>query len=114
MSEKDLIKEKRRSAGRIISISFQADLDDGVLLTGTPVFDEQVSNDLTFSNQAVNTAALGVEGVAHIAGQVAQCKVTGGPSTDIEKVYDISITCSTTSTPAEVLVGHIKLRVIPD
>lgn len=114
MSETDLIKEKRKSAGRIMSVSFLNDLDSGVLLTGTPVFTEQTTSDLTFTNQAVNTEALTIEGVAHIAGQAAQCKVTGGPSEDIDKVYDITVACSTDSTPSEELVDHIKLRVVPD
>lgn len=88
---------KAVSEVRNVAVSFANMLDDGELLTGTPTI---TCTGLTFSNQAVNTAALTIDGVEVAIGQAVQFKVVGGTALT---QYTIQVQCGTTSTPAQTL-----------
>lgn len=108
------INEMSVSEERIVSVSFSGKLSAGELLTGTPVVtdcDPQSPEHLTFSNQAVNVAALTINGESVPIGEAVQFKVTGVVA---NTKYTIKISCATTSTPAEALIGVITLRGIAD
>lgn len=87
-------------------------LDVGELLTGTPTITELTdgvaSSDLSFSNQAVNTAALTINGQSVAAGQAVQFKVSGGVN---GQTYTIRITVATNATPAQTLQEDMVLSV---
>lgn len=120
-------------ATRLAAVSFAKDLDADALLTGTPtvtevgkvtfdadgkmVLDDDglptyiASTDLTLSNKAVNTAQLTILGDAVAIGKAVQFLVTGTAATIKGNTYIISISCATTSSPAETLVWWALLRV---
>lgn len=112
MSLAPQIQSKTVSEARNVAISFSGKLDSGELLTGTPVVAEQSSADLTFANQAVNTAALSINNLNVPIGEAAQFKVTGG--TVANSPYTIVVYCSTDATPAQTLYGTITLNVVAD
>ncbi len=96
------------SATRSGVMSFLSSLRDGELLTGTPTVTASPAG-LTFTNKALNTQALTVNGVDIIAGQGVQWSVSGGTA---GVLYTITVSCGTDSTPAETLVDTAFLQVV--
>lgn len=108
------INEKTVSEDRNCSISFAGKLDSGELLTGTPVITDCGAPSpevLTFSNEAVNTAELTINGVTVPIGEAVQFKVIGGVA---NAKYTIKAQCGTDATPAQTLIGSVELRVKAD
>lgn len=109
-------QEKTVSEVRNVSVSFAARLDSGELLTGTPslaILSPSVSpEDMTLSDEIVNTSALSVNGISAGVGEAVQFKITGG--TVANSPYTIQITCGTDATPAQTLYGSIILTIITD
>jgi len=103
-------QQKTESETRNIAVSFAGKLDSGELLTGTPTVAEVTTTDLTFASEAVNTAAITINGLSTATGKAVQFSVTGGSV----GTYEIKIAVSTDSTPGQVLYGTIKLKVVGD
>lgn len=91
------------------AVDFTDILDSGELLTGTPTIAEITTSDLTFANQAVNTAALTMFGVTVAVGKAVQFKVSGMLA-NVE--YRIKITVATDATPAQTLVRKIRFPTV--
>jgi len=93
-----------------ISVSFLNGLDSGELLTGTPVV-TQVSagspQELTISNEIVNTSALTINGLSNAAGQAVQFAVTGS----VAGLYKLDVYCATDATPSQDRGGRILFEV---
>ena len=99
---------------RNTAVSFSGKLDDGELLTGTPVvteIDASSPQALTFSNVAISTAIKTINDISTPIGEAVQFSVSGGVA---NAVYVIKIACGTDSTPAQTLYGSITLRVRAD
>lgn len=105
------IQVKAASEERNIAVSFAGRLDTGEVLTGTPLVVEVTSTDLTISNKAVSTASLTIDGDTVPTAEAVQFKVTGGTA---GTSYKIKITADTDSSPAQKLIGIVKLKVIAD
>lgn len=108
------IQTKKVSEVRNVAVSFSGKLDDGELLTGTPVVTDANSPspaELTFSNEAVNTSAKTINGISVPIGEAVQFKVAGGTA---GKTYNINIVVTTDATPAQTLYGKVRLRVLAD
>jgi len=103
-------QQKTVSEVRNVAVSFSGKLDSGELLTGTPTVTEVTTTDLTFASEAVNTAALTVNGESTPIGEAVQFSVTGGSV----GTYEIKIAVGTDATPAQTLYGTIKLKVVAD
>lgn len=101
------IQEKTAAEIRFAAVDFQGLLDDGELLTGTPTL-ASAPTGLTFANTGVNAAELEINGVTAAIGQAVQFKVTGGTS---GTAYVVTVTCGTDGTPAQTLVGKVKIVV---
>lgn len=100
---------KSESEDRNVAVSFKGKLDVGELLTGTPTV--PAVSGLTFSNEAVNTSALTVNGKSVAVGEAAQWKVTGGTA---GTKYNVIVFASTDATPAQVLYVTVEIEVIAD
>jgi len=96
---------------RNIAYAFDDVVDSGELLTGTPVILEVDTTDLTISNKVVSTAELTIDDITTPIGEAVQCHITGGVA---NKTYEVLITVSTDSTPAQTLNGKFVLKVIAD
>lgn len=101
---------KTVSGVRNVAVSFANVVDSGELLTGTPTITGSPSG-LTFANQAVNTAALTINGESVAIGNAVQFKVAGGTA-DTE--YTILVQVSTDATPAQTFYDSLKLLVVAD
>ena len=105
------IRTKTVSEVRNAAVSFSGKLDSGELLTGTPIVTELTTPDLTFTNIAVSSTILTIDGLSVPAGEAVQFKVSGGvESTN----YIIKISCGTDSIPVQTLNGRITLYVEAD
>ena len=111
MSKAIQTQTKNASEVRTIAVSFDNKLDSGELLTGTPIIVEVTTTDLTLGSKAVSTAALTINGESVAIGKALQCSVTGGTA---GTTYEIKFTCGTDATPAQTLIGTIKLKVVAD
>jgi len=96
---------------RNIAYAFDDVVDSGELLTGTPTIVEITTTDLTISSKAVNTTVLDIDGISTPIGEAVQCSISGGVA---DTTYEILITVSTNSTPAQTLNGKFILKVIAD
>lgn len=91
---------------RSFKISFAGRLDNGELLTGTPVIAEQTTSNLTITNQIVSTASLTINDITVATAEAVQFSASGmqaGVS------YKVKITIGTDATPAQTLIGYIIL-----
>lgn len=111
MSVSSVIHQKTASEVRNASVSFDAVLDVGELLTGTPTVVEVTTTALTLTNKAINTAIVPINYKPVAIGKAVQFSVSGGV---VGTTYDIKISCSTTATPAQTLYGTIKLQIVAD
>ena len=101
------IIEMKVSEVRNVAVSFVGKLDDGELLTGTPLVVEITSTDLTLVNKVISTAALTINGKSVAIGEAVQFKVST-PKANIN--YDVRLTATTDSTPAQTLIATIRIR----
>jgi len=112
--KKPELRTKKVSAKRTFIIVFTGELDTGELLTGAPVMSDCLAtSELVFTNVLVNTDVVVIQNgkLTVPIGHAVMGQVDGGVS---NRIYDMKATCSTDGTPAQNLVGSVKLRVIPD
>lgn len=88
------------------AVDFTQVLDSGEALTGTPLVVELTTTDLTITNKAVNTAVVSILGESVAIGKAVQFSVTGVVA---GTTYEVSITVTTDSTPAQTLVKKVRL-----
>lgn len=97
-----LVGETRNAA-----VSFDAWLGLYETLVGTPTVTGYPSG-LTITNAQVNTQVVEVNGLDVPVGNAVLFTVTGGTScTD----YIITVTVTTNSSPAQTLIGKVRLQV---
>lgn len=102
---------KKPGETRRVSIRVSDLLDDDEKLTGTPTAAEVDTSDLTITNVVVSSAAVTINHVSVPAGEAIQFMISGGTEyTD----YQILITATTDTTPAQTIVFRILLRVGKD
>lgn len=99
---------KGATESRNVSLDLSGKLDTGELLTGVPTVEEVTTTHLTFSNKAVNTTALTINGRTVAIGEAVQFRVSGG---NANTSYTIRTTVTTTSNPAQTLVEYVALNV---
>ena len=91
------------------AVDYSNVLDSGELLTGTPVFTEQTTSDLTIVSPSVSTASLVINGRTVSVGKAAQCNVSG--QLVANSPYRIKIEVSTDSSPAQEMVNYVEFPV---
>lgn len=94
---------------RNVAVSFVGVLDDGELLTGTPIVTEVASSDLTITHQAVNNTARTISGQRVPAGKAVQFRVSGQQAS--RSSYTIEIKVNTNASPPQTLVKYVKFIV---
>ena len=92
---------------RNAAVSFVGKLSSGEVLTGTPIVEEHTTTDLTISNVTVNSETLTINGRTALARQAVQFTVSGQK---VGATYKIKITVSTSSSPAETLIGYVEFN----
>lgn len=90
---------------RGVSVNFTGKLDQGELLTGTPVITPDPA-DLTCSSPRVSTTALAINGRTVAIGKAVQFTITGGTA-DTE--YTVTVTVLTTM--GQTLMGRCVIAV---
>jgi len=105
------LQTKTVSGVRNVAVSFSNMLDSGELLTGTPTIAEVTTTDLTLGSKAVSTAILTINGESTPIGEAVQFNVSGGTA---NVTYQIKITVGTDASPAQTLLGIVKLTVLAD
>ncbi len=105
------------SGTRNIAISFSDMLDSSEVLTGTPIVVEVANSnspntDLTIANIVVSNTIKTINNKIVPIAEAVQFNVTGG--TVANSPYNITITATTDSTPAQVLIGTVVLTIIAD
>lgn len=100
---------KTASEVRNVSIDMQGLLDDGELLTGTPIIVEVTTSHLTITNKAVSSEALTINGADCAAGKALQCTIAGG---NAGHTYAVRFTVTTEA--GQTLIVTASLRVIED
>ncbi len=98
-----LLVGETRNAG----ISFDDWFGDDEVLIGTPTVVASPVG-LTITNAQVNTEEVTINGLSVPIGKAVLFTVTGGTScTD----YLLTATCGTNSTPAQTVIGKVRLQV---
>lgn len=106
------LQYKQVSEARLVSVSFDNELEDGETFTGnTPTVTEITTTDLTLDNKAVSTAALEINGKTVAIGRAIQFRVSGGTA---GTTYKIAIQCATDATPAQTIRAIVQIVVIAD
>ena len=95
----------------IVSIDYTDWLDSGELLTGSVTVAEQTTSDLTFANEAVNTATVEIFRKTVAIGKAVQFKVSGQQA---GTTYRIRITVATDATIARTVVRDLLLVCTAD
>lgn len=95
----------KRENPTTVSIDFTSSLDGTDTLTGTPTVDKD--DTLTVSDQAVNTAALEVNGATVAIGKAVQFRVD--PSLAAAGRYTLRVLCATVA--GDKKEGHVVLQV---
>lgn len=108
MTQTPQIRTKHPSAAMNAAVSFDALLDPGEALTGTPTVASAPAG-LTVDTVRVSTAELTIDGQAVAAGRAVQFRVSGGTS---GTTYVLTVSCGTTSTPAQTLPVECRLTVL--
>lgn len=109
MSKAKEIRYKTVGGTHNASIDCRGWLDSGELLTGTPLIPDVTG--ITISSKSVSTEELEINGETIPIGMAIQYSVSGGTA---NTTYNISMTCSTDSTPAQIRGGTVVLKVVPD
>lgn len=92
-------------------VSFDARLDTGELLTGTPTVTEITSADLTIDSEAVSGTAETINGLSVAASRSILFRVSGQVA---GTEYKLRVQCATTSSPAQTLRGFVRFRTIDE
>lgn len=100
------IRTKHPNATENAIVSFDRKLDDTETLIGTPTV---AASGLTISSNKVNTVARTIDGDSVAIGKAVEFSVSGGTS---GTVYTITVSCSTSSSPAQALVAECLLQVL--
>ncbi|MBX9584739.1 MAG: hypothetical protein K2X87_30920 [Gemmataceae bacterium] len=108
MTRAPQICTKHPAAAQNAAVSFDALLDPGELLTGTPTVSASPSG-VTVDNVRVSAADLTVDGALVPTGRAVQFRASGGSS---GTTYVLTVTCGTTSTPAQTLPVECVLAVV--
>ncbi len=106
------IRDKAADESRLVSIDCRGKLDGtqdsddvwtGETLTGTPTSsfspDDLEADDFAIASIFVSDAVLNINGEDVPIGCALQCLLTGGT---VGTLYSVKLTCSTTSTPAQI------------
>ena len=96
-------------ATRIVSLDLTDDLDSSETLTGTPTVSEISTTDLTLGNKQVNSGSITVLGRTVTAGKAIQFTTAGQVA---GTVYSLSVSCATTTTPAETLTYTVIMPCV--
>lgn len=108
---------KTASEVRNVAVDYVGKLDSGELLTGTPTIatllygTTETTTAITVSNITVSSTGLTINGTTVATGQAVQCRVSAGTA-GIK--YDLKITCTSNSTPAQTFVDRCGLNVVAD
>jgi len=93
------------------AVSFSNRLAEGESLSGVPTVTEDVTSDLTISDEAISTTVLNISGIDVPIGEAVQFKVIGGVAGSL---YAVHVHVDTDSTPAQLLFGKITFNVEAD
>ena len=98
---------------RLVRVSFAGKLVSGDLLTGTPTIVQDsktpsTATALTLGDKAVTTAETTINGETVAIAKGVEFTVTAG---EADSSYIVKITCSTDGTPAETLLGYVKIEM---
>lgn len=102
---------KTVSEERNVALDMRGKLDAGELLTGTPTVEEVTTTDLTLSSKTLNSSVININNSNVPISQAVQFKVEGGLA---GTTYTIRVTVGTTSSPDQVLIENLHLKVIAD
>lgn len=108
---------KTASEVRNVAVDYTQKLDGGELLTGTPTIATMLygttstTTEITVASVTVSTTGLTINGSTVLTGQAVQCKVSAGTA---GTRYDLKITCTSNSTPAQTFVDRCQLNVVAD
>ena len=92
-----------------VSVDCRDNLAQGELVTGTPVVAEITTNDLSLTNEQVNTTEVVVLGREVPIGKAVLFTISGQ---NAGTTYRIRITHTTDSTPARVIPFDVLLRCV--
>ena len=92
--------------GKNVSIDCKGELDEGEALTGAVTIPAVTG--LTFSNAAVNTSTLTINGRSVPAGEALTFNVKGTTAA----TYTITAWANTTATPSQTVDAKIKLKIV--
>jgi hypothetical protein len=90
------------------AVSFDLLLESGETLTGIPNVSGSPSG-LTIDNVRVSSDTLTINGFSVSAGRAVQFRVSDGQA---GKKYELTVSCSTNSSPAQTLVVECPLHVL--
>lgn len=112
MADKFALQKRVKTAGetRNVAVSFDDELDVDEQLTGTPTIVD-VGGVLTLDNKVVSTAELEINDKTVAIGRAVQFSVEGGVA---GTTYTVRITCTTTSTPTQTVIGKLYVKVVSD
>lgn len=86
------------------SVSYVGLVDSGETLIGSPTVEEIGTSDLTISNVAVSTSPLEINGKTAPTGKAVRFYFYGVLA---GTTYHFKVTANTTSTPPQILAGHL-------
>jgi len=113
------IEVPSKTVGEVLNaaVSFSGKLEPGEKLVGTPVVEEQITEDLTLTSKVVSTKILNISGVDTPIGKAVQFSVSGGiaaPADEDDALYIVNVSCTTDATPAQTLHGKLTFYVEAD
>jgi hypothetical protein len=108
MAKAPQVHSKHPLAAQNAAVSFDDLLEVAEELTGTPTVTSAPSG-LTIDNVKVNVGALTINGVSVAEGRAVQFRVSSGT---VGTPYQITVSCSTTSSPAQTLIAECNLNVV--
>lgn len=88
------------------SVSLEGKLEDGEMMIGTPLVEEQDTTDLTITNKVISVAVLPINGIDVPAGRAIQFHATG--QLLASSPYHVKLTATTDSVPPQVKVLCIE------
>jgi len=101
------VSGKRNSA-----VSFAGQLDINEIITGNPIVQEQVTNDLVINNISISLTELIIGNKTVPAGQAVIFSHTSGVVAD--SPYSVKLTILTNSIPSQEISGIVIITVVPD
>jgi hypothetical protein len=108
MAKAPQVHSKHPLAAQNAAVSFDDLLEAAEELTGTPTVTSSPSG-LTIDNVKVSLAALTINGATVAEARAVQFRVSDGLA---GTSYQITVSCGTTSSPAQTLVAECGLNVV--